>query len=149
MAEGGFDDIEMEDIDDFSKYYALDNEGLNGVYNQVQQRRNTLLTTSDMTDVVTKVERELKYVNRLREGRNFPKTTFIDRNGGKTVTIEKRGVNTEITAGRFVNQDNTEPGDAPPPPRQCATASFKSSSTYLKMRRSNISCNWAGHTTTD
>ena len=70
----------MQDIDDFSKYYALDSEGLNGAYNQVQQRRNTLLTTSGMTVDVTKMKRELKYVNRLREGKNFPETTFIDSN---------------------------------------------------------------------
>ena len=41
---------------------ALDNEGLNGAYNQVQQRRNTLLT-SGMTDDVTKVQRELKCIS--------------------------------------------------------------------------------------
>ena len=70
------------------------------------------------------------YIDRLREGKNFPETTFIDSNGGKTVTIENRGVNTE--AVRFVNQDDTEPGDAPPPPRQCATASLKRSSTEDK-----------------
>ena len=110
---------------------ALDNEGLNGAYNQVQQRRNTLLT-SGMTDDVTKVQRELKYIDRLREGKNFPETTFIDSDGGKTVTIENRGVNTEVTAGRFINQDNTEPGDGPPPPQQCGTASFKWSSTEDK-----------------
>ena len=48
------------------------------------------------------------------------------------MTIENRGVNTEVTAVRFVNQDNTEPGEAPPPPGQCAKASFKRSSTEDK-----------------
>ena len=85
-----------------------------------------------MTDDVTKVQRELKYINRLREGKNFPETTFIDSDGGKTVTIENTGVNTGVTAVRFVNQDNAEPGDALPPPRQRATASFKRSSTEDK-----------------
>ena len=92
MAEGGFDDFEMEDLGrNYPEYYDMNDLKLGNEYEGLVRTRYSLLNVPNAKEVRVKDVRDrITYIDRIKENR-LSETTFTDNNDGKTVTIKRKG----------------------------------------------------------
>ena len=117
MAEGGFDDMEMEDRNNEFEDYS--DEQLRDEHSKLESEYSKIdgdYLNADMSEIVNvkydKIMDRLKIIKREQERRleGEKETSFIDDDDGKTITIKNPG-SSEVTApsAEFVLDDDISP----------------------------------------
>ena len=105
MAEGGFDDYEMENMDEkYPEYDKMNDEQLDNEYDDLSQERLDLLRSGDNdNDRLDNVKIRISYIDKLKS-QIQAETSFTDNDSG-TVTI-KNPNNTQVINLPGVDFDN-------------------------------------------
>ena len=97
MAEGGFDDYEMEDMSRmYPQYDNYNEQDLDDEYDRLTKKRLKILRhykpeEDEYNDnLIEDVSERMNYIERNLENK-YRETTFTDNKDGKTVTIQRKG----------------------------------------------------------
>ena len=104
MAEGGFEDFEMQDLGQkYPQYDEMNDEELDNEYQNLSKECLDLLHNDD------DVKKRMSYIDRIQENRNN-ETSFTDNDNGETVriTTRKGGKSLSTPEIDFINT-NTRP----------------------------------------
>ena len=100
MAEGGFDDFEMEYMGrNYQEYDDMNEQELNDEYENLLKNRLNLLNDDPSTqdEQFVDVKERINYIDSTLEN-SFGETIFTSNNDGKTITIKIRGDTRSYTA---------------------------------------------------
>ena len=113
MAEGGFDDYEMQDLGEkYPEYDKMNDEQLGIEYDDLSQERLNLLRSEDNDkDRLNHVKIRISYIDKLKSQRQS-ETCFTDNDSG-TVTIKNPNKTQVINLPGVYFDNISSPNDNP------------------------------------